>query len=281
MTRRVTWCGMVGLVVLAGLAHAGVINDVGDVDPWLANHGLTASQLVAHWPFEDGSGPTAADISGYTNDATLQNGAYFVSTSRGGVMGFDGVNDRLTVPNASSIDFEDESFTACLWFNTEQDAQSYMMAKNYGATLPFWGINIGDISASGPSVSVLGVAAIVHDGTTTSHVQIAEDYTDGEWHHATFVRDRDEANGGANPELRLYIDGDLKDSSPDISGSIGNTAELLIGDIATPGYDYQGMLDDVRLYQGAMLEHAIPEPCTMGLLGLGGLGLLARRRRGH
>lgn len=74
---------------------------------------------------------------------------------------------------------------------------------------------------------------------------------------------------------------DANTSEWDYSNEEVRAISLKVGD-STDGWSYDGMLDGVRigLTDGTVYDYnLVPEPATMGLLGLGGLGVLIRRRR--
>jgi hypothetical protein len=210
--------------------------------------------LVAHWKFDEGSGTSASDSSGNGHTATLVGGASFVSGRQGNAVSFDGNDDRVVVPHAADLDFGNGSFTVLLWFKTSEVSQRYLMAKNYSPSQPFWGIAV-----CGPGVEQ-GVNGYVHDGSKTSQAPDKLNYADGQWHYLAFVRDR-----GAL-QLRLHMDGARVTTAADASGSVANTAALLIGDIATPGYKYRGLIDDVKLFNRALSPAEIEQESLPDLL---------------
>lgn len=107
--------------------------------------------------------------------------------------------------------------------------------------------------------------------------------TEGQWHHVSFVLDRDVS--GADDFFGLYINGALIDSVTQEIPTLGYTnGDLVIGagnfgSGATDTFrrNFDGSIDNVEIYDG----NVIPEPMHFGLLaGLAVLlGLLGRKRR--
>ena len=213
---------------------------------WAA--GLDQS-LLLHWKFDESSGTTAADDSGYSRNGTLSGTTAWSSAMRdGGVSmlssGKCTVNTRLGEP---------ASFTVAGWADlTASDSHGAailsigncvaLLAHELGHGSPaisFWnGGSIQTVSASGGSRIGTG------------------------WHHycATF--------DNTTKALKLYIDGELVGSgtasgSPDYS--VGSTT--IAGDEGTPYYALQltGALDDVRVYGEVLSAQEVVE--LYGLIG--------------
>ncbi|KPL22057.1 MAG: hypothetical protein AMJ75_08800, partial [Phycisphaerae bacterium SM1_79] len=76
---------------------------------------LASADLIGHWKFDDGSGNTAADSSGYGNDGTVC-GTPTWQPSEGyidGALEFDGINDYVTTDFA--LDPSRGAFSAFAW----------------------------------------------------------------------------------------------------------------------------------------------------------------------
>lgn len=58
---------------------------------------------VAWWPLDDGGGVVAADASGNGHIGALANGPAWTAGIRGGALGFDGLDDQVTVPSAPDL----------------------------------------------------------------------------------------------------------------------------------------------------------------------------------
>ena len=87
--------------------------------------------LIGHWPFEEGSGDTTADLSGSGTTGTIANGAtggpdggsaWVNDPTRGSVLGFGGGADSAHV-RAGSIPVMtlDNDFTWAFWANHHPD----------------------------------------------------------------------------------------------------------------------------------------------------------------
>jgi hypothetical protein len=63
-----------------------------------------------------GSGNIWYDLSGNGNHGTINGATY--SSSQGGVLGFDGVNDYVDFDTVSNIPIGNDNYTISIWFNT-------------------------------------------------------------------------------------------------------------------------------------------------------------------
>jgi hypothetical protein len=93
-----------------------------------------------------------------------------------------------------------------------------------------------------------------------------------------------DGTNGSN-DIKVWIDPDLSEAegTPDITGDRRTNASvpwLYLGDIelhTDTGLDYD--VDEIRAASTWNEAVGVPEPATMALLGLGGLGMLIRRKR--
>ncbi|MFQ6036693.1 MAG: hypothetical protein ACE5NM_12720, partial [Sedimentisphaerales bacterium] len=77
--------------------------------------------LVGHWMFDEGSGTTAADLSGNGNHGNLQGDPRWVVGHIRGALHFDGVDDWVEVPHHESLTVDNE-VTVAAWINAERHA---------------------------------------------------------------------------------------------------------------------------------------------------------------
>jgi len=74
--------------------------------------------LVGYWNFDQGSGTTASDSSGYNNHGTIY-GASWTSGKVGGALSFDGLDDYVDCGNSETLDPTQEA-TVEAWVNFNQ-----------------------------------------------------------------------------------------------------------------------------------------------------------------
>ncbi len=221
---RLLACVMLGALSLPFLSSAG---DEG---------------LVAHYSFDEGSGPIARDASGRGNDGRIH-GARFVKRGRGFSLQFDGVDDFVDCGAAPSLDLRGAASLEA-WVYPERRVQEEVgiLGKHFDSFLLsfytdgqcWWYISSGGNNAK----SLL---------------------TPGSWHHVAGTFD------GA--KLKLYIDGQLAGGQESRFPSIQPGRKLFLGCVprdaeaedpsqTRSGY-FPGELDEVRVYSRALSEAEI------------------------
>lgn len=201
----------------------------------------TGDGPVAHWKFDENTGTSTYDSTSNGNNSTTWTGNTTWATGKyGTALSFDGTNDVVRFAETTSTDLGgSSSYTLSAWFKTTANyADNAVILAKYDATgtLPFalylnsseQGVfQFGD--AGGNIVTITGTTAL----------------NDGGWHHIVGVRDV-----GADTAY-LYIDGKLIGSSNDITtSSMVNNNDISIGNAGTSylAYDFNGQIDDVRIY---------------------------------
>jgi prepilin-type N-terminal cleavage/methylation domain-containing protein len=196
--------------------------------------------LTAQWDFNEGTGTTAPDVSGFSNTGTLVGGSSWstdtplgigtsLSTTATGYVG---------VPDNDNLDVRTGSATRSLWFKTTQTDRGIILRKSDNANA--YGI-LCDIGNIGPGIVACGLGQPSIYAYTTSGK-----YNDGVWHQLTMVIDRNTNN------LKIYLDGRLRGSA-DISSFAG--ADLNAGNPLYIGYPSQGLvgsIDSVHFFNAAL-----------------------------
>ena len=189
--------------------------------------------LVAYYQFNGDAG----DASGKHHDGTTAGCIYMADRFNHpqSAIHFDGSSDLVTIPDAQDLNFGDSSnFTICFWMMTDgfQSSTAEPLMK--------WG-TFGN--SHGYRVEMLSglLRGYVTTDITTNLVQTSAP-SSGSWHFVTLV------GNGSSDILTLWIDG--------VQTSNGNASELRGSSINTLplqlGYEYQGALDDVRIYRRAL-----------------------------
>ncbi len=217
--------------------------------------------LIGWWKMDETSGTVAADSSGNGNDGTVVGGAQWVSGYIDGALDFDGDDDYVDCGYDPIFDTAGE-MTVATWLTVRSvpTAWASVVAKGeYSWRLScenletrfHFGITIW--SAANPSIA----------GTTAVGLN--------EWHHVAGTYD------GAN--INVYLDGVL-DGTVATTSAIGkNAANVLIGENPeAAGRNWDGMIDDVRIYNRALsqaelgglipqqLKATLPEPTDKSAL---------------
>ena len=203
--------------------------------------------LAGIWRFEDGSGTTARDSSGGNNHATLQGPAAFVRPGRIGMGALDvgGDMDRALVmdPANDRLDFGMGDFSLAVWVKTAQmpTAAPDIVVK--------WPVSGGSEGRSGYALTMPGGSALfkAYTGGTSGETAQAMGpaINDNRWHHLVGRK--------TATELALFVDGKQVAVVKHMLGAISNTAPLQFGAFGVgAAYDFDGSLDEVRLYSRAL-----------------------------
>ena len=203
----------------------------------------TGKSLVAHWKFDEGTGTSIADSSGYGHAAAFDDGSPSWTTGiRNGAIQFDGLSDVET-----DADFDPPSIcTVALWYRSGATPTSN--ERLLGAT-GNWEIRT---DASG----VIYCDLAGSDGGTFSTGSSA--MSTGKWRHLVAMYNT------VNDTYKLYIDGEL-DSSGAFTCSDEIAARLTIGSRTGSSERFNGAIDDVRIYNYELSSSEVGE--LYGLIG--------------
>lgn len=214
----------------------------------LAGRGPT--ELVAHWTLDDGAGSTATDATG-NHDGTLQGGPSWTSSGLDGSLLLDGNNDYI---DAGSFDVLGTGITMSAWMNANElrnDGRIVSKATSINARDAWWQLSISDIGAD----HFLRMR-IKAGGSTTSQNQNSAPLLEDHWHFVAGSYDN------ASGEMRLYLNGTEVDAqSHGVGGALdGDPAvPVWVGGNGDPTRFFDGTLDDVRIYNGALTPGEISD----------------------
>ena len=80
-----------------------------------------AAELVGHWRFDEGTGDTANDSSGYGNHGTLIDSVQWDVGQIGGAVKFDGTPGYVQIPHGDNLKLINQGdFTITMWFMQDE-----------------------------------------------------------------------------------------------------------------------------------------------------------------
>ncbi|MFC1620993.1 DUF2341 domain-containing protein, partial [Candidatus Omnitrophota bacterium] len=188
------------------------------------------TDLVGYWDFNEGSsgsadGATVHDRSGNGNNGTADNGANNIGLSwtgagrAGNCIDFDGTDDYVSM--GDNVDIE-SAITVEVWVKTDSVSGDHVIDKNNEYAFYFSGTTLR-----------------WKIGTTDPTNAVYSSWSDGKWYHLVGIWDGIDAS--------LYIDGAF--IGTDTRSATATTNALFIGaDSPTPGSYFDGLIDEVRIY---------------------------------
>ena len=210
----------------------------------------TSAELVGWWKLDDGSGATAFDSSGNGNDGTLEGNPQWVEGQLGGAWEGSGSGDYIRVPHSDSLDISD-AVTVALWvYGGIPPDQVICKGSGGGAWVASYSFRIDDNSSYVRQINFRGRV-----GTNDDALNSASPIPQDEWTHIAITFDV----GAQGNNQKIYINGQLDIESRSENPLSTNTDDLLIGADAysTTRWHWQGMLDDIRIYNQALPEGQI------------------------
>ena len=198
--------------------------------------------LVAHYPFDEGTGSVVRDAGPHGLDGIIH-GATYQALDQGFALEFDGVDDHVEIPDSEHLRLA-TSITVSAWLNTPAESGQNVLAKNGCSTLR----QNYRLSISRSAASFTVVNCPEHGRTATGSGVEANS-----WFHlvGTF----------AAGKTRVYINGELRGELVDEPFDTGTLeAPLYIGGSfygAALNGPFTGQIDDVRVYDRVLSEQEI------------------------
>ena len=209
-----------------------------------------SAELVGWWKLDDGSGSIAFDSSGNGNDGTLEGNPQWVEGQLGGALEGDGTGDYIRVPHSDSLDISD-AVTVALWvYGGIPPDQVICKGSGGGAWVASYSFRIDDNASYARQINFRGRV-----GTNADAINSASPIPQDEWTHIAITFD---VSAQGNNQ-KIFINGQLDAESRSENPLSTNTDDLLIGADAygTTRWHWQGVLDDIRIYNQALPEGQI------------------------
>ncbi len=202
-------------------------------------HSLLGSDLVGWWNFNEGSGTTARDISGYDNHGTIVGATYVdgVPGTGGTALEFDGVGDY--VETSHSVNYS-EDFTVSAWLKRSVRDNWVRAVDLSGGDYP------GLIGIHSNNAGFFGYRD--SDNSPRATYYSIDNYVNVyEWFHVTIVKGD---VGEDYPYRYAYVNGILSSSLKLTDINEDYEGNLTIG--GSGNRAWPGFIDDVRIYSRAL-----------------------------
>jgi hypothetical protein len=225
--------------------------------------GNASAELVAYWPFDEGSGTTLNDIVG-SNNGSLQGDPMWIVGPSGGALDFDGSEDLVTIPNSPELQLRSTGqYTVAVWVYVVDTSSGLILFSGQGCVAWanwYLGVTWGEPDAHNlggppkqPDNLVFGVRT-ANGGAVASYV--AAPFVAETWMHVAATYD------GAT--LRIYIDGQEVDSAENAPLPYDQTNMPLniAGDngCSTIGRNwFTGKVDELQIHDEALTQAEIQD----------------------
>jgi Tfp pilus assembly protein PilX len=196
---------------------------------------------IAYWKLDETGGLSAADFIG-GHDGKLENGPVWVTSGKiSGALHFDGVDDQVIIPHSNELNIE-KAITISAWIYNDSTsiANSYRIISKEKE-----GANDNFFMALQSKYLWMGVG-----GSFFSPNYI---FSPNQWYHVAGTFDSDAG------EVRMYVDGVellMQGTGANLSA---NDTDLYIGSNWQETKWWQGLLDDIRIYDRALTAAEIAE----------------------
>jgi uncharacterized repeat protein (TIGR01451 family) len=215
--------------------------------------------MVAWWHLDESSGPVAHDIAGFSNNGTYFNGPLPVTGKVANGLSFDGIDDYVEVPNHAELNFGTTNFSIDAWIKTSGNSGTNTIVDkrfvDVTSSLLFEGYYF--FLSDGKLALQLG------DGGYTNYISNVF-VADGNWHHVAVTVERNNPAG-----IRFYLDGICLATNNPLAhtGSLTNSNPLRLGLSNTFGSIYQGILDEVEIFNRVLTSTEITSIVMAGCAG--------------
>jgi hypothetical protein len=187
--------------------------------------------LVGAWGFEEGSGTTTADASGHGLTGTLTNATWSTAGKYGNALSFNGTNAMVTIADNALLHLTG-AMTLEAWVRpTSLSAWRTILLKEAGTDESYAIYGNDDTNRPG------GWAFV--NGTYYSARGTAK-LTNTTWTYLATTYD--------GTTLRMYVNGTLKASTAVSGNMLTSTGALRIGGNTIWGEYFNGLIDEVRVY---------------------------------
>ncbi len=195
-------------------------------------------KLVGWWKFDEGSGSTTADSSGNANHGSLHGPVQWTDGHDGKALKFTGPFNYVLVEDSPELNPTD-AITIAAWINPSWTGNNRILQKSSGGhdnqyrLLKEFGDNM-----------VFEVSGVANHQLSFEKLPPA-----GEWTHLAAVYD--------GSKMTVFYNGEVAGEQETFGKMATSDGPLFIGtkhETAPAGDEFNGILDDVRIYNYALSE---------------------------
>lgn len=211
--------------------------------------------LLGHWEFEEGEGESTVDSSGNNHTGTIGGNALWQPGRIGDYsLEFDGVLGHVIPSNSSTLN--SNTYTISLWLNGDTNFSGTVFRLSNSSS------NTITRSKYEIQVTPTNITFINGNGSDASDSDIfSTTLTAGSWWHIVCTLDGNDVKSCyRNGSLISTTTLDIDISANNASGSYIATARNIEGN----NRFFEGLLDDVRVYDRALSESDIQELYALG-----------------
>jgi hypothetical protein len=222
----------------------------------LSMAGNASAQLAGYWKFDEGSGTIAHDSSGNGNDGTFNGDPQWVAGHFGSALEFDGSGDWLDCGSDPSLSISG-AVTMTAWIKVNTQGADHKVGGNQ------------DNANGGYKMTVYSNNKVEFEVRDSSNASSLNRNTaggtileTGEWYHVAGVYSQ------ADGYIRTYVNGvlDREMTTTAVLGASPGPFRIGCEPFTTGSYNFNGTMDDVRVYSTALTEDEIAD----AMAGAGG-----------
>ncbi len=202
--------------------------------------GNASAELVAYWTFDEGSGDIVYDSSGNDNNGTI-NGATWGTGKYGNALHFNGQDNYVEVPTSDSLEIT-PNVTIAAWINWIDAGDGWLGIMANGQQNGPWE-NYGLFVNRGGRYLYFTLSL---DGGHVTQSTPNNAIEPDEWLHACATWDGSDA--------RIYVNGEMLLEQAQTGELVPPGLPLRIGHRDGSSHYYNGIIDEVRIYNHALTE---------------------------
>src|SRR5581483_2482078 len=210
--------------------------------------GAVTDGLVAAYSFDEGTGTTVTDSSGHGNAGTVIDATWTPDGIHGGALSFNGFDSRVVVPDAASLHLT-TAMTIEAWVMPTTVDQARRDVIHKGADDYY-------LAASSPNAERPLVGATASPSAIEAYGQ---PLSENAWTHLVGTYD--------GTTVRLYVNGVNVSSVARTIDLTTSTDPVEIGAASLYGEFFEGIIDEVRIYNVALTPTQVYANMVSGTVG--------------